>query len=133
LVSSRLTGAKRLLPPMRQAADIARALVDEAVLVYRRAGQLGRLPSRNDLDGPSDLERWLLGPPDALALKPANPANYVERHRSHQHLNVGTTFGHVVRPRPAPIGHNAAFGSSSVRRWLSRAEVSLLPLYDERS
>ena len=119
----RLTGAKALLPPMRRASDAANALYDEAVVIFRRIGELGKLPPQVH-DEDNRLRRWLLGRPDALAPKPVNPHNFVERHARHRHLEPS-----VPRERPRPIGRVAAFNHSAERRWVTRGEMATLPSY----
>ena len=86
---ARLTGLRCLRPPMRLAASDARALYDEAVVMHRRAGQVGELPSSER----KALSRWLLGMPDAIAatvgrLDVGHIAEGVARHHGATHLRA---------------------------------------------
>ena len=126
---ARLTGAKVLLPPMSRAAEIAKSLFDESVVIYRRVGQHGQLPPQEHMDD-ERLRRWLLGRPDSLApTKTAFfPHNYVHRDAQHGHLSVKARA--CLRERPKPIGQVSAFGHSATRTWLSQKEVGTLRMYD---
>ena len=103
----RLTGATKLLPPSRHAAVDCRELYEEAVAVHRRAGSLGSLPSPN-----RELRRWLLEPPDAIAIdKPiVHWSATLGRHPQHQAAREWKA--NLEQRRAASGVRRPAFGSS---------------------
>lgn len=134
----KVTGFDKLLPAWKHAALDAHMLFEDAIEIHRRVG-LQQLPA-----GHVALRRWLLGMPDAIALRCATHiTNPIKRSLLTPKASArpvqtrGNGLSSDRRSRPLSVGvvgsrHSDvyAFGSSATRSWLNQAEIKSLSFYE---